>query len=118
MFNSAPSFFKSLSFIIFIYLIISGLYFASQFLIPIAISILLSMLLIPVSNKLEKIGLNRIWASLICIILMISLFGGIFYLVSRQASGISDNLREILLRTQQMTVEVQKFLAETLGISI
>jgi predicted PurR-regulated permease PerM len=117
MFNSAPSLVKSTSLIIFIFLIISGLYFASQFLIPIAISILLSMLLIPLSNYFEKKGLNRIWASLICIILMISLFGGIIYLVSLQAAGISDNLREIFLRIQQMIIEVQKFLAETVGIS-
>lgn len=118
MYNSIPTINRSLSIIFFVFLTVLGLYLASQFLIPIAISVLLSMLLIPISNYLEKIGLNRIWASLICIILMISLFGGIIYLVSRQASGISDNLREILLRIQQMTIEVQKFLAETLGISI
>jgi predicted PurR-regulated permease PerM len=117
MFYSAPSLVKSISLIIFIFLIISGLYFARQFLIPIAISAMLSMLLIPLSNYLEKKGLNRIWASLICIILMISLFGGIIYLVSLQAAGISDNLREIFLRIQQMVIEVQKFLAETVGIS-
>ncbi len=75
------------------------------------------MLLIPLSNYLEKKGLNRIWASLICMILMISLFGGIIYLVSWQAAGISDNLREIFIRIEQMISEVQRFLAETVGIS-
>lgn len=117
MYTNSPTLSQSISVIIFIFLVVGGLYFASQFLIPIAISILLSMLLIPLSNQLEKRGINRILASFICIIIMLSLFGGIIYLVSWQASGISENLQEIIHRIQKIILEIQKFLAETVGIS-
>ena len=117
MYNSSPTLSRSVLVIVFIFLIVSGLYFARQFLIPIAISALLTMLLIPLSNYFERKGINRILASFICLLFIVSLFGGIFYLISWQAAGISDNLNEISLRIQKIILGIQKFLAETIGIS-
>jgi predicted PurR-regulated permease PerM len=115
--NSSTTLTSIIKVVFFIFLMVSGLYFARQFLIPIAISALLSMLLIPLSNYLERKGINRILASLFCVLFMIGIFGGIIYIVSWQAAGISSNLQEISLRIQEIIIEIQTFLAESIGIS-
>lgn len=101
----------------FLFLLISGLYFARQFLIPIAISALISMLLIPLANFMESRGVKHVIASFFCVLLILGLFGGIIYLISWQAAGTTDNFQDIILRIQQITVDIQKFLVEKLGIS-
>ena len=117
MFNSAPSLVRSISVIIFIFLVISGLYFARQFLIPIAISALLAMLLVPLSRWFENKGLHRTMASLLCLLFLISILGGIIYLVSWQASGISENLYQISNRVERIIENIRQFVAENIGIS-
>ena len=115
--NSSTTLTRIITIVFFIFLMVSGLYFARQFLIPIAISALLSMLLIPLSNYLERKGIHRMMASIFCVLFMISIFGGIIYIISWQAAGISSNLQEISLRIQEIIIEIQTFLAESIGIS-
>lgn len=117
MYHSSPSLLRSISLIGFIFLVVAGLYYGSNFLIPIAISALLTLLLIPIANFLEKMGIHRLIASFICVLLMLFIFGGLVYIVTWQASGISDNLQEIILRIQKLILKLQEFLAETIGIS-
>lgn len=117
MFNTSPSLVKSISVIIFIVLVISGLFFARTFLIPIAISALLAMLLVPLSRWFENKGIHRALASLLCLLFFLSIFGGIIYLVSWQASGISENLYQISKRTVKIIEDIRQFVAENIGIS-
>ena len=56
-----------------------ALYFAKPFLVPVAIAGLLSMLLVPMTRKLEKKGLNKGLATLIPIIALIALHRRIGY---------------------------------------
>lgn len=117
MFNSVPSLVRSISIIIFIFLVISGLYFARQFLIPIAISALLAMLLVPLSRWFENKGLHRNLASLFCILFLLLILGSVIYLVSWQASGISENLYQISNRIEKIIEDIRQFVAENIKIS-
>jgi len=117
MFNTSPSLVKSISVIIFIFLVISGLFFARTFLIPIAISALLAMLLVPLSRWFENKGVHRTLASLLCLLFLLSILGGIIYLVSWQASGISENLYQISNRIEKIIEDIRQFVADNIGIS-
>lgn len=117
MFRSSPSLSKSISILFFTFLVIFGLYFAREFLIPLAISALLAMLFVPVSKWFENRGMNRIIAGLLCILILFIGITGITALLSWQASGITDNLTQIVERISKIAVEIRKFIAENLGIS-
>jgi predicted PurR-regulated permease PerM len=117
MFNSAPSLVRSISVFILFFLVIGGLYFARQFLIPIAISALLAMLLVPLSRWFENKSIPRTLASLLCLLFLLSILGGIIYLVSWQASGISENLYQLSNRIEKIIEDIRQFIVENIGIT-
>lgn len=117
MISTSPSLQKSISVLFFSFLVISGLYFARQFLIPLAISALIAMLLVPLSKWLENLGINRLMAALICLLSLLIIVGGIVFLLSWQASGISENLAQIVSRLSKIGNEIRQFIAENIGIS-
>jgi predicted PurR-regulated permease PerM len=117
MFNSAPSLVRSISVFILFFLVIGGLYFARQFLIPIAISALLAMLLVPLSRWIENKSIPRTLASLLCLLFLLSILGGIIYLVSWQASGISENLYQLSNRIEKIIEDIRQFIVENIGIT-
>lgn len=117
MLISTPSLQRITSIIFFVFLAISGLYFARQFLIPLAISALLAMLLLPVSKRLEEKGVNRIVAGICCVLLLMSILAGLLFLLSWQASGISENIVQIGIRLQEISDDFRQFIADNLGIT-
>ncbi|MFA5244090.1 MAG: AI-2E family transporter [Pedobacter sp.] len=117
MLISTPSLQRITSIIFFVFLAISGLYFARQFLIPLAISALLAMLLLPMSKWLEARGINHIIAGLCCVLLLLSILVGLLFLLSWQASGISENIVQIGIRLQEISDNFRQFIARNLGIT-
>ncbi len=117
MFTSYPSLTKSISVLFFLFLIICGLYFAREFLIPLAISALLAMLLIPLCRWFESKGISRVFSSLFCILALLAGLAIIVSLLSWQASGIAEDLSQIGKRLNQILDDIRKFIAENVGIS-
>jgi predicted PurR-regulated permease PerM len=58
-------------------LIIASLYWAQAVLIPVALAILLTFLLSPVADALERIALRRLPSVILVVVLTFSLLGGI-----------------------------------------
>ncbi len=73
-------------------IIIAGLYFAREVLIPIALAVLLSFLLAPPVRWLERIKLPRAAATLIVVALTMALLGGAAYFVGRQLYSVGEEL--------------------------
>lgn len=75
------------------------------------------MLLVPLSRWFENKGLHRTMASFLCLLFLLSILGGIIYMVSWQASGISENLYQISNRIEKIIEDIRQFVAENIGIS-
>ena len=117
MIRSSPSLQNTIFVLFFSFLAISGLYFAREFLIPIAISALLAMLFVPLSRWFETRGINRVFASFFCVLIFLAVVGAVIGLLSWQARGISDDLSEILIRINRIADEIREFIARNIGIS-
>lgn len=117
MIRSSPSLQNSIFVLFFSFLVISGLYFAREFLIPIAISALLAMLFVPLSRWFERQGLNRILSAFFCVLVFLLSIGAIIGLLSWQAQGISKDLEEIIVRINMIIEEIREFIAQNIGIS-
>src|SRR5215510_7235668 len=73
-------------------LIIASLYWAQAVLIPIAISILLTFLLSPVADNLERLGLGRIFSVVLIVILAFSFLAGVGWIITDQLTSVANEL--------------------------
>ena len=73
-------------------LIIATLYLGQAFLIPVALSILLTFLLTPVADALERVGLGRLASVMIIVVLAFSLLAAIGWLVTLQLTSVANEL--------------------------
>ncbi|HEY1010593.1 MAG: AI-2E family transporter [Daejeonella sp.] len=117
MFTATPSLSKSISILFFAFLVISGMYFGREFLIPIAIASLLAMLFVPLSRWFELRGIGRTLASLLCVLTLLAGIAGVITLLSWQASDISNDLSQIGERLSQIGNDLRQFIARNVGIS-
>jgi predicted PurR-regulated permease PerM len=73
-------------------LIIAMLYWGQAFLIPIALSGLLTFLLTPVADALERLGLGRLASVMIIVVLAFSLLAAIGWVVTLQLTSVANEL--------------------------
>src|SRR5688572_32886893 len=91
--------------------VIAGLYLAREILIPLALATLLSFLLAPLVERIEKIGLGRITAVAIATLLALVPIGLIIWIAGNELMNIaaelprySRRIREMLHRSEERRV--------------
>src|SRR5437868_7092308 len=72
--------------------VIAGLYFAQDFLIPLALSLLLSFLLAPLCHRLERWKLGRVPSVIIVVVLGLGALTGIGWIVTGQVIDLANKL--------------------------
>jgi len=117
MISTSHSLSKSIAVLFFAFLVISGLHFASEFLIPLAIAALLAMLFVPLSRWFESRNSGRAVAGILCILILLLGISSIIGLIWWQASDISNDISEIGERFSKIIADIRQFIARTLGIS-
>src|SRR5688572_10706208 len=71
--------------------VIAALHFAQEVLIPLALAVLLTFLLVPIVDRLQRWGVNRAVAVGVAVSIAVTLIGSIAYVVVDQfASLVSD----------------------------
>lgn len=108
---------RSVYILLLLFLIFSGLYFAREFLIPLALAAILAMLFVRFSNYLESKGMQRGWSALVCVLLLIILVIGAIALLSLQLSNLADNMEGIKKRLLDMVDQVKLWIQQTFNIS-
>lgn len=93
------------------------LYYGRIFLIPIAFAIFFAMMLLPVSRKLEKWGISRIPATLLCIVVILLFMAGIFSIIGAQAASLSQDLPQIQKKLQQTVDAGQQWVQQQFGVA-
>jgi predicted PurR-regulated permease PerM len=93
------------------------LYFGRGFFILISFSGLLAMLMTPVSNKLENHGVSRVFSSVISVGIIILIFSVVILLLAAQIDNIGKELPVIMLRYEELKVEIHSWVNDSLGVS-
>lgn len=98
--------------VVFTYYLILGLIKAQNFLIPLVTAGILSLLVLPVAQKMEKSFLNRAWASLINTFLLLLVSFGFMTLISFQVKSIVDDWPEIKETMAPKVEQLKTFVME------
>lgn len=108
---------KAIKLLLFVFLLALVLHYGKPFFIPLTFAGLLSMLLLPVSLRLEGWGINKTVATVLSILLIVLFFGGIIALLVWQISDISQDASQIEQSIQQQIQQIKEYISGTLGIS-
>lgn len=111
-----PSYIKLTSILISILIVVYGLYALEEVLVPLIFAILLATVLYPLCHRLEKAHMPRIWAIVICILLALSILGGLLYLVSIQIGNFTQEAPKLIQRGNELLDKLQTFTDENLNI--
>lgn len=103
--------------IIGLYFFVVGLIEASGFLGPLALAVILTMVLIPLSNKFENWGMSRGISTLISVLLTFSAVVLIFGLLAVQVNSIAQDWEEVKENVRPGIEAVQEKVAEVTGAS-
>lgn len=89
------------SFLLFLFLLIGGLYLASDFLIPIIIAALIASLCLPLCKSLEALKISKILSILICLLLIMGFIAGFAFLFYTQILDFANDMPSF----QQMAIK-------------
>lgn len=103
--------------LLLLFLAVAGLYYARTFLIPIAFAAIISMLLLPLSRRLEGKGLSRGLSALICLLVFILSISGIIALLVWQVTDLAKDFSQIEQKVTQSIEQLKVFLNTKMGIS-
>ncbi len=115
--NKHPFWLKSSVTLIGLTLLFVILSYGKFILMPLAFAAFVSMLLSPVVNKLENWKLGRAFSIILTILLVVTVFAGIFSLITAQFVQFSERIPEVTERLKTVTADGVGFLEETVGIS-
>jgi len=100
-----------------LYFLINGLIEASGFLKPLVLSLLLAMVLIPLSQKLESLGFNRGLSSVTSVLVSMLALLVVLGLLAVQINKMSDNWPDIKENLKPRIEGFTDFLESTLGLT-
>jgi len=109
---------QSIYILLFFFLSFAGLYFAADFLIPIALSAILAMLLSRLSSWFESKGMGRGVASFMCILLFLCSIAIVISLLAWQLSGFAENMDVMKERVVTLFTNLRRWLHESTGITM
>jgi predicted PurR-regulated permease PerM len=100
------------------FLVIAGMYFAREFLIPLALAMLFAMLLTPFCRWMESQGLAKGLAATLCSLTLLVIFGGLITFIGYQVSGFSNEMPQLKSKAEKHYRKIKDFTEENLGITI
>src|SRR3712207_5419319 len=108
---------KGVQVLMFLFLVFAGLYYARPFLAPFSIALLLSMLFLPVSRKLETKGISRGLSAFLSTCILAIAIAGIVILVSTQIAGLAEDFPKLKGNVNNTITKIEDKIAKITGIS-
>jgi len=109
---------RAVLFLLLIFLVVAGLYFAKPFLIPVCFGALLAMLFLPLSRWFERKKVPKGLAILFCILLFLSIITIIILVISWQVTDLTREISNIENRVRQIVTEIEQFITNHFGIPV
>ena len=116
---------KSLRIILYLFIAVVGLYFAvigiaaaKNFLAPLVIAILLAMLVLPVADKLEGLGVSRGWSAFWSDLILVLATLVFLFVISAQIKLVADDWDKISKRIEPAIHNTFDFVEEQTGVSL
>ncbi len=103
--------------LLLIFLSFSILIYAKVVLLPLTLAGLLAMLFMPISRWLERKGINRALASLLCVIILMGILAGVIYFFIWQINSITRDISAIQRNVMDKIHELEVFLYKSFGIT-
>ena len=88
-------------------LTIASLYWAQTFLIPLALSLLLTFLLTPLAAGLEKFGLGRVTSVIGVVLFIFSVLGAVAWIVALQFTSVANQLPIYQSNIRQKVIDIR-----------
>lgn len=105
--------------LIFIFLIIAGLYVGASILIPITFAIFFATLILPVSNFFEgRMGLGRILSSFLSTLILMVGVGVVFFFLFQQLGLFMNDLVDRKSEIQEYLVLIRSEIMESTGFTL
>lgn len=101
-----------------LFLVFAGLYFTKSFLVPITLAGVLAMLFLPFGQWLEKKGVNRTVAAVLCVLVLLIVVVGFVSLVSWRVSNIETNFNQIEQQATKYYNEAKDYVQQSFGVSV
>ncbi len=102
--------------LLLIYLIVAGLYFAADFLIPLVLAGVFAMLFIGMSNWFERKGMNRAVSALLCVLMFLASAALIIFLLSWQLGSFLENFDEMKKQVTERFSELRQWISDTFNL--
>ncbi len=100
-----------------LFLIVTGLYYAKEFLIPLAIAAVLATLFLPFCKWMEAKKAPKFLAVFICLLLLLLVIAGIAALISWQIVSLANDVELIKQKAVVVIEQVQLYIFNHSGIS-
>jgi predicted PurR-regulated permease PerM len=100
-----------------IILVFTALYFAAEFLIPLAMGGVLATLFLPMCKWLESKKVPKIVACLLCVVMILLIIAGVFYLIGWLVSQFAEDADLIRQRMLEMLAKAQQYIYDSIGVS-
>lgn len=108
---------KTIKILLLLILMVVILVYAKPFLVPFAFAALFSMLLLPLSVRMQKWGMKSGLAIFLSILFFVLIISGILSIIAWQISDIAANSDEIEKNINQKIRDVRNYFSEQFGIS-
>jgi predicted PurR-regulated permease PerM len=108
---------KAVRILLFLFLVIAGLIYAKPFLVPVVFAALLALLFLPISHWMERKGVYRSVAAIICILLLAAIVAGIVWLFVWQMSDLAKDASQIEQNLTKKLKETVHYIGETFRIT-
>lgn len=99
-------------FLLLLVLVFVIMHYAQDFLIPVAISALIAMMLVPVCRKLESWNIHRGIAAAICVLITLFVILGVVYILINEVIGLSKGIGVIGERLNLLLESAYNFILE------
>ncbi len=103
---------------ILLFMTIAGLYYAQDFLMPLAVGGVLATLFLPISRWLESKGVPRAVAVLSCLLIILVVLAGISTLIGWQISALTDDMTLIKQNLTATLDSIQDYILKHAGMSL
>jgi predicted PurR-regulated permease PerM len=111
-------FLKKVTQLIFLFfLVIAGLYYSKEFLIPLVIAVLLALLLLPVTRFLEKRRFNKVLAIVISLFIILIVVSTVITLFFSQVVNLGEDVPLIKKKIGERIIQVQRGIQSMTKIS-